>query len=87
MNAHCERVIRTLRYEFCDHVLALNQARVRHLLSAFGDDYNHHRPRRARNQLPPNTDQSLTTIHDVTARKLERTSLRGGLINEYQYTA
>jgi hypothetical protein len=56
------------------------------LASTFEDHYNHHRPHQARNQLPPNTDEPPTTIHDVTARKLERTSLLGGLINEHQYT-
>jgi hypothetical protein len=85
MNAHCERVIGTLRHELCDHVLVLNDAHARRLLSTFQAHYNQHRPHQARNQLPPNTDQQPATIHNLAPRKLERTPVFGGLINEYRY--
>jgi transposase InsO family protein len=53
MNADCERVIRTLRHELCDHVLVLNEAHARSLLSTFQCHYNHHRPHQSRKQLFP----------------------------------
>jgi transposase InsO family protein len=87
MNAHCERVVRTLRHEPCDQVPVLNQAHARRLLAAFQRHYNHHRPHQARNQLPPNTDQQPATIHDLTAPRQQRTPVLGGLINEYRYIA
>ena len=41
MVAHCERVIRTLRHELCDHLLALNEAHARRLPYTFERHYNH----------------------------------------------
>jgi transposase InsO family protein len=87
MNAHCERVIGTLRHELCDHVLILNETHARRLLATYEDHYNNHRPHQARSQLPPNTDQRPAPIHDRPARRLQRTPVLGGLINEYRYTA
>ncbi|MFI0469670.1 integrase core domain-containing protein [Saccharopolyspora sp. 5N102] len=50
MNAHCERVIRTLRSEVCDHVLILNEAHARQVLAEYQRHYNQHRPHQARQQ-------------------------------------
>jgi putative transposase len=87
MNAHCERIIQTLRHELFDHVLILNQAHARQLLATYQRRYNNHRPHQTRNQLPPDTDQQPATIHDLQTHRVQRTRILGGLINEYRYTA
>ncbi|MED7828564.1 integrase core domain-containing protein, partial [Streptomyces chiangmaiensis] len=53
MNAHCERVIGTVRREALDHVLLMNEAHARQVLADFERHYNTHRPHRARDQRPP----------------------------------
>ncbi|WP_051796641.1 integrase core domain-containing protein [Kibdelosporangium aridum] len=52
-NAHCERVIRTLRTEVCDHVLILNEAHARQVLTEYQRHYNHHRPTKPGNNDHP----------------------------------
>lgn len=87
MNAHCERIIQTLRQELCDHTLVLNEDHARRLLAIYQRHYNQHRPHQARNQLPPNPDQQPTRIHELQARRVQRTHILDGLINEYRYAA
>jgi putative transposase len=87
MNAHCERIIRTLRSEVCDHVLILSDSHARQVLARYQRHYNEHRPHQARHQLPPNADQQPATVHDLDTHRLLRTRVLGGLINEYRYTA
>ena len=87
MNAHCERIIKTLRNELCDHVLILSQSHARQVLAAYQRHYNEHRPHQARQQLPPDADQQPATTHDLSPRRLLRTRVRGDLINEYSYAA
>jgi putative transposase len=64
MNAHCERVIQTLRHELCDHVLILNEAHARRLLATYQRHYNNHRPIRPEVSYHPtaidNPPQSTT---------------------------
>ncbi|MFJ5725627.1 integrase core domain-containing protein [Streptomyces sp. NPDC093149] len=85
MNAHCERVIGSIRREALDHVLIMNEAHARHVLAAYERHYNEHRPHRARKQLPPGADQQPITVHDLEVRRLLRTRILGGAINEYRY--
>jgi transposase len=87
MNAHCERVIGSIRREALDRVLITNEAHARHVLAAYERHYNAHRPHRARNQLPPAADQQPTTVHELEGRRLLRTRILGGVINEYRYAA
>jgi hypothetical protein len=87
MNAHCERVIRTLRHELCDHMLVLNEAHARLLLATYEQHYNNHRPHQTRSQLPPNRDQQPAAIHDLRVHRVHHTRVLGGLINEYRHTA
>jgi len=44
MNAHCERVIGSIRRDALDHVLILNEAPARHVLATYERHYNEHRP-------------------------------------------
>jgi transposase InsO family protein len=52
MNAHCERVIGTIRREALDHVLIMNEAHARRVLAEYQDRYNRHRPHGSRDQQP-----------------------------------
>ncbi|MBV9025832.1 MAG: transposase [Streptomycetaceae bacterium] len=87
MNAHCERIIGSIRREALDHVLIMNEAHARQVLAAYRLHHNEHRPHQARNQLPPDAHEQPATVHDLDTRRLLRTRILGGLINEYRYTA
>jgi putative transposase len=87
MNAHCERVIRTLRNEVCDHILILNEAHARKVLAEHQRHYNQHRPHQAREQRPPHRHHQLDRADSAIARTLLRTPVLNGLINEYHYAA
>jgi putative transposase len=85
MNAHCERVIRTLRTELCNHVLIVNETHARQVLTEYQRHYNQHRPHQARQQRPPETHQQPSSVHTANARMPLRTRVLNGLINEYRY--
>lgn len=87
MNAHCERGIGTLRRELLDHLLILNEAHARRALDAYARHYSAHRPHQARGQLPPLAQEHPTPSTGLTAHRLLRTRVLGGLINEYRYAA
>jgi putative transposase len=87
MNAHCERIIGSIRREALDHVLIMNEAHARHVLAAYERHYNEHRPHQARNQLPPDAHKQPAGAHDLHTHTVERTRILGGLVNEYKYAA
>jgi putative transposase len=50
--------------------------------------YNRHRPHRARNLPPPDTDNNtVPEITDLTPAGIRRRRVLGGLINEYERAA
>ncbi|MCX5321767.1 integrase core domain-containing protein [Streptomyces sp. NBC_00120] len=53
MNAHCERVIGTIRREVLDHILIMNESHARQVLAEYQDHYNRYRPHRSRAQRRP----------------------------------
>jgi transposase InsO family protein len=87
MNAHCERIIGSIRREALDHILIMNEAHARQVLAAYEQHYNEHRPHQARNQLPPDAHEQPATVHDLSTRKVARNRILGGVINEYRYAA
>ncbi|MEY9969413.1 putative transposase [Streptacidiphilus sp. MAP12-16] len=87
MNAHCERVIGTVRREALDHVLITNTSHATKVLAEFADHYNRHRPHRSRGQLSPDAPQQTPPAINIQNRRLLRTRVLGGVINEYHYTA
>ncbi|WP_406504978.1 integrase core domain-containing protein [Streptomyces sp. NBC_00212] len=87
MNAHCERVIGTIRREALDHVLIMNETHARQVLAEYQDHYNRHRPHRSRGQRPPEAQDQPPAVHDFDALRLLRTRVLGGAINEYQYAS
>ncbi|MGX7829060.1 integrase core domain-containing protein [Actinokineospora sp. 24-640] len=87
MNAHCERVIGTIRRELLDHILIISEAHARRILTTYEDHYNRHRPHQARDQLPPADQQHPAAVHDPDTSRVLRTRILGGLINEYRHAA
>lgn len=87
MNAHCERVIGTIRREALDHVLIMNEGHARQILAEYQHHYNRHRPHRARDQRPPEAQDQPAAGNDPHAQRLLRTSVLGGIIHEYRYAA
>jgi putative transposase len=87
MNAHCERIIGSIRREGLDHVLIMNEAHACQVLATYRLHHNEHRPHQARNQLPPDAHEQPATVDDLDTRRLLRTRILGELINEYRYTA
>ncbi|MEV7862979.1 integrase core domain-containing protein [Streptomyces hirsutus] len=88
MNAHCERIIGSIRREALDHVLIVNEAHARQVLAAYQRHYNAHRPHQARRQLPPDArERPDATVHALDARRVLRTRILGGVISEYRYIA
>ncbi|GAA2248763.1 hypothetical protein GCM10010430_34150 [Kitasatospora cystarginea] len=65
----------------------MNETHTRHVLAAHQQHYDEHGPHRARNQLPPTADRLPTTVHEIEDRRLLRTHILGGVINQYRYAA
>ncbi|MER7200327.1 integrase [Streptomyces sp. CB01635] len=87
MNAHCERIIGTLRREALDHLLIWNETHARQVLDAYARHYNGHRPHQARGQLPPLAQEHPSPLIAPSAHGLLRTRILGGVINEYRHVA
>ncbi|WP_371794147.1 integrase core domain-containing protein [Streptomyces sp. NBC_01718] len=87
MNAHCERVIGTLRREVLDHLLIWNETHARQVLDASARHYNGHRPHQDRGQLPPLAHEHPAPMTAPGAHRLLRTQVLGGVISEYRYAA
>jgi hypothetical protein len=84
MNAHCERIMGSIRCEMPDHVLIVNEAHARQVLAAYRRHCNTHRPRQARQQLLPDAkERPDATVRDLDARRVLWTRILGGVISEY----
>jgi transposase InsO family protein len=70
MNAHCERVIGTVRREALDPVLIMNEAHAQRVLAEYQDHYNAHRPHQSRNQQPPDAASEPSRANHLASRRL-----------------
>lgn len=77
-NAYSERWVRTVREEFLDHILIINEAHLCRALKEFIDYYNRRRPHQALNQQSP-----IPRVEPATTGKVERRQILGGIINDY----
>lgn len=84
-NAHCERIIGTLRRELLDRIFILNEQHLRRTLTRYLEHYNTSRPRRGIGQLAPSqAETGPPTPIDLANHRVHRRTIPGGLISEYQ---
>ena len=79
-NAYAERFVRTIRAEVTDRTLIFNERHLRAVLTEYTVHYNGRRPHRSRDLRPPRPDHPIA---DLTAERIKRRPILGGLINEY----
>ncbi|WP_327241314.1 integrase [Streptomyces sp. NBC_01320] len=70
-----------------DHIPIMNEVHARQVLAEYQEHYTCHRPHRSRHQRPPEAPGQPAVLHDRVPRRLLRTRVLGGVINEYRYAA
>jgi putative transposase len=83
-NAYAERFVLTARSEVTDRMLIFNERHLRRTLSEYARHYNGHRPHRAPQLQPPQSDRPVV---DLTHERIKRRPVLGGLITEYERAA
>ena len=88
-NAICERLVGTLRREVLDHLLIVNEAHLRAVLTEYAAHYNTARPHQGIAQRVPDEDPDQPTgrVIDLDTARIRRKPILGGLTSEYQVAA
>jgi putative transposase len=87
-NAYAERWVRTARAEVTDRMLITGPRHLHAIMGEYAAHYNQHRPHRARDLRPPDSDDIPTTpAADLTTVRVLRRRVLGGAISEYQRAA
>ena len=83
-NAYAERFVLTARTEVTDRMLIFGQRHLRAVLDQYAAHYNGRRPHRSRELRPPSPDHPVA---DLSQERIQRRTVLGGLINEYERVA
>jgi putative transposase len=83
-NAYAERFVLTARTEITNRMLIFGKRHLRTILAQYEVHYNGRRPHRSRQLRPPRPDHSPA---DLAKQRIQRRSVLGGLINEYERVA
>ena len=87
-NAYAERWVRTARAEVTGRMLIAGPWHLRAVLDEYAAHYNQHRPHRTRKLRPPDGDAiTMATTTDLSAARIRRRLVLGGLIHEYEQAA
>jgi hypothetical protein len=87
-NAYAERWVHTTRSEVTDRMLISGPRHLYAVLEEYAGHCSRHRPHRARNLRPPDSDDvTMAEIADLAAARIRRRRVLGGLINEYEQAA
>jgi transposase InsO family protein len=83
-NSYAERWVGTVRRECTDRMLIVGERHLATVLTDYTSHYNGHRPHRSLDQQPPKRRKEVV---DLTAARVHRRPILGGLINEYSQAA
>ena len=85
-NAHCERLIGTIRRECLDHVIPLNGCHLRRFLREWVRHYNTGRPHRSLGPgIPDRTQLNAPTSRCRSVSRVIAKPILGGLHHEYRW--
>jgi len=80
-------MIGTLRREFPDQLLIVNEHHLRRVLTEYLQHYNGARPHRTLGQVPPSHAHARPPRIDLAEHRVRRKQVLGGLTHEYQIAA
>ncbi|MGW5642812.1 integrase core domain-containing protein [Saccharopolyspora sp. NPDC003752] len=83
-NCFAERFVLTVRTEVTDRILIFGERHLRTVLAHYVRHYNGRRPHRGHQLQPPRADHPVPNLNH---ERIRRTSVLGGLINEYEPAA
>jgi hypothetical protein len=83
-NAYAERFVLTARKEVTDRMLIFGERHLRTILAQHEAHYSGRRPHRSRQLCPPRPGHPVA---DLSRERIQRRSVLGGLINEYERAA
>ena len=83
-NSFAERWVGTVRRECTDRMLIVGERHLTTVLTEYARHYNEHRPHRWLGQRPPDPPSQVA---DLTAARVRRHPILGGLINKYAQAA
>ena len=87
-NAICERFIGTLRREFLDRLLIVNEHHLHKVLTEYLRHYNTARPHRSLGQLTPAQAGTFPSEQvNLAEHRIQRKQVLGGLTHEYYVAA
>jgi transposase InsO family protein len=87
-NAHCERLIGTMKRECLDHFLVFNQYQLKRIIVAFAEYYNQHRAHQGIMQrIPAKLYQPRPQLSNQVKGKVIATPMLNGLHHNYTYAA
>jgi putative transposase len=86
-NAYAERWIGTIRRECLDRLLIVNEGHLRRVIEQYVEHYNTHRPHRSLEQRPPDHAGIPASSSTAQLDQIQRRTVVGGLINEYEGAA
>jgi len=87
-NCYAERWVRTARSEVTDRMLIAGPRHLRAVLDEYAAHYNRHRPHRARDLRPPDSEDHVTVpVTSLATARIRRRKVLGGLIHEYERAA
>jgi transposase InsO family protein len=85
-NAHCERLIGTMKRECLDHFFILNQYQLNRIVTAFVGYYNQHRPHQGiKQRIPAKLSQPRSQLSNQVKSKVIATPILNGLHHSYAY--
>jgi putative transposase len=85
-NAACESFLRSVRQEYLDHLLILEEKQLQRVLKAYVAYFNQARPHQGMAQQIPEPNRSALSAHHA-GEKVIALPVMGGLHHDYRWVA
>ena len=87
LNAHCERVVKSIKHEALDHFVVFGERHLNHIVSEFVRFYHDCRPHQALRNMPPAANGPPPEIDSVQLDEIVCHERLGGVLKHYERRA